>query len=77
MQAAPAVERVLVVDDEPDIVALVAYHLVKAGYRVSTAGNGTDAITQARTERPSLIVLDLMLPGISGFDVLEQLRADD
>jgi two-component system phosphate regulon response regulator PhoB len=70
-------ERVLVVDDEPDIVALVAYHLAKAGYRVATAAAGADAIELARRERPALIVLDLMLPGMSGFDVLEQLRADD
>lgn len=70
-------ERVLVVDDEPDIVALVAYHLVKAGYRVSTASSGPDAVAQARQERPSLIVLDLMLPGMSGFEVLEQLRAEE
>ena len=70
-------DRVLVVDDEPDIVALVAYHLAKAGYRVSTASSGGDAVTLARQERPALIVLDLMLPGMSGFDVLEQLRADD
>lgn len=68
-------ERVLVVDDEADIVALVAYHLVKAGYRVSTASSGPDALTAARQERPALIVLDLMLPGSSGYDVLEQLRA--
>jgi two-component system phosphate regulon response regulator PhoB len=70
----PAGERVLVVDDEADIVALVAYHLVKAGYRVSTASSGPDAIAAARQERPALIVLDLMLPGASGYDVLEQLR---
>ena len=70
-------DRVLVVDDEPDIVALVAYHLAKAGYRVSTASSGGDAVTLARQERPALIVLDLMLPGMSGFDVLEQLRADE
>jgi two-component system, OmpR family, phosphate regulon response regulator PhoB len=68
-------ERVLVVDDEADIVALVAYHLAKAGYRVSTASSGPDALTAARQERPALIVLDLMLPGASGYDVLEQLRA--
>jgi Response regulators consisting of a CheY-like receiver domain and a winged-helix DNA-binding domain len=68
-------ERVLVVDDEADIVALVAYHLAKAGYRVSTASSGPDALTAARQERPALIVLDLMLPGSSGYEVLEQLRA--
>ena len=70
-------ERVLVVDDEPDIVALVAYHLAKAGYRVSTASTGPDALGRARQERPALVVLDLMLPGMSGYDVLEQLRADE
>ena len=70
-------ERVLVVDDEPDIVALVAYHLAKSGYRVSTASNGQDALGLARQERPSIVVLDLMLPGLSGFDVPEQLRGDD
>jgi len=67
-------ERILVVDDEADIVALVAYHLVKAGYRVSTAATGPDALAAAREERPVLVVLDLMLPGASGFEVLEQLR---
>jgi two-component system phosphate regulon response regulator PhoB len=70
-------ERVLVVDDEPDIVALVVYHLAKAGYRVSSAAAGPDALAMARRERPALIVLDLMLPGMSGFEVLEQLRDDD
>jgi two-component system phosphate regulon response regulator PhoB len=73
---APA-ERVLVVDDEPDIVALVAYHLARAGYRVSTAVNGGDAISLAKAEPPALIILDLMLPGMSGFDVLEELRGDE
>jgi two-component system phosphate regulon response regulator PhoB len=68
-------ERILVVDDEADIVALVAYHLAKAGYRVSTAANGSDALASARQERPALVVLDLMLPGLSGYDVLEQMRA--
>jgi two-component system phosphate regulon response regulator PhoB len=77
MTPTPSGERVLVVDDEPDIVALVAYHLAKAGYRVATASSGTDALESARRERPSLIVLDLMLPGMSGYAVLEQLRAND
>src|SRR5690348_9465821 len=70
-------ERVLVVDDEPDIVGLVAYHLAKTGYRVSTASTGADALSMARDEHPALIVLDLMLPGMSGFEVLEQLRGSD
>jgi two-component system phosphate regulon response regulator PhoB len=70
-------DRILVVDDEADIVALVAYHLAKAGYRVSTASNGADALAAARQERPALVVLDVMLPGLSGYDVLEQLRGSD
>lgn len=71
-----AAERVLVVDDEPDIVALVAYHLAKSGYSVSTATSGTDGLAAARREKPSLVVLDLMLPGLSGLEVMEELRAD-
>jgi len=69
--------RVLVVDDEPDITALVAYHLARAGYRVSTASNGTEALKAVRTERPDVVVLDLMLPGTSGYDVLQELRRMD
>jgi two-component system phosphate regulon response regulator PhoB len=70
-------EHILVVDDEPDIVALVAYHLARAGYRVTTASSGTEALTLARSDRPALVVLDLMLPGISGYDVLERLRGEE
>jgi two-component system phosphate regulon response regulator PhoB len=66
--------RILVVDDEPDITALVAYHLAKAGFRVSTANTGSDALKAAREERPDIVVLDLMLPGVSGYDVLTELR---
>ena len=69
--------RILVVDDEPDITALVAYHLARAGYRVSTAANGTEALKAAREERPDVVVLDLMLPGVSGWDVLQELRRLD
>jgi len=67
-------ERVLVVDDERDITALVAYHLAKAGYRVTTAATGPAALDAVATEPPDLIVLDLMLPGRSGLEVLEELR---
>jgi two-component system phosphate regulon response regulator PhoB len=75
-QTGSPAERILVVDDEPDIVALVAYHLARAGYGVSTASSGPEALAKATAELPSLVVLDLMLPGMSGFDVLERLRAD-
>ena len=66
--------RILVVDDEPDITALVAYHLAKAGYRVSTAANGPEALKAAQEERPDIVILDVMLPGVSGLDVLADLR---
>jgi len=70
-------ERVLVVDDEPDIVALVAYHLAKSGYTVSTATSGPEGLAIARRDKPSIIVLDLMLPGLSGLEVMEELRGDN
>ena len=70
-------QRILVVDDEADIVALIVYHLAKAGYRISTAATGLDALDAALRERPALIVLDLMLPGLSGYEVLEQLRGSE
>ena len=66
----------LVVDDEPDITALVAYHLAKNGFRVSTAATGPDALRAVSDEMPSLIVLDRMLPGMSGDDVLATIRAN-
>jgi two-component system phosphate regulon response regulator PhoB len=66
--------RVLVVDDEPDITALVAYHLARAGYRVKTAATGPEALSAIAAEPPDLVVLDLMLPGHSGYDVLRELR---
>ncbi len=77
MTAATGSDRILVVDDEPDIVALVVYHLARAGYKVSSASTGTDALALAKRERPALVVLDLMLPGMSGFDVLARLREDE
>lgn len=68
---------ILVVDDEPDISALVAYHLARESYRVRTAANGAEAIRSVEVEHPDLIVLDLMLPGMSGLDVLQELRRRD
>jgi two-component system phosphate regulon response regulator PhoB len=74
-QTPSSTQPVLVVDDEPEIVSLVTYHLEKAGYVVSTASDGAEAIVKSRREQPCLIVLDLMLPGISGFQVLEAIRS--
>lgn len=71
-----AVARVLVVEDEPDIAALVAYQLTREGFRVETAGNGPEALAAVGREIPDLIVLDRMLPGLSGDEVLGQLKAE-
>lgn len=69
-------ETVLIVDDEPDVVDLLVYHLKKAGYRTITAGNGSSALQKARAELPVLVVLDLMLPELDGNEVCKQLKAD-
>lgn len=66
--------HILVVDDEPDISALVAFHLARERYRVRTAADGVEALHAMETERPDLVVLDLMLPGMSGLEVLAELR---
>lgn len=68
-------QRILVVDDEPDITALVAFHLARVGYRVTTAATGPEALRAVREAVPDLVILDLMLPGIPGFEVLRELRA--
>jgi two-component system OmpR family response regulator len=67
--------RILVVDDEPRIVDVVRAYLEREGYAVLTARDGDAALERIRTDNPDLIVLDLMLPRRSGFDVLRELRA--
>lgn len=69
--------RILVVEDERDIAALVAYQLSKAGFRVETAHSGDEALKAVDREVPDLVVLDRMLPGISGDEVLNRIRGDD
>jgi two-component system, OmpR family, phosphate regulon response regulator PhoB len=66
--------RILVVEDERDIAALVAYHLTKEGYRVRTAEAGQEALEALAAERPDLMILDLMLPGFSGYEVLQEMQ---
>ena len=67
---------VLVVDDEADLVELVAMNLERNGYSALTAGDGNRALELARKHRPALIVLDVMLPGVEGTEVARRLRAD-
>ena len=68
---------VLVVDDEEDIRRLVTFNLTDAGFKVDSVENGTDAVAAATRLRPSVVVLDLMLPDISGMEVCRRLRADE
>jgi len=70
------VARVLVVEDEAEIAALVAYQLTRDGYRVETARNGVSALDALNRNVPDLVVLDRMLPDLSGDDVLKAIRAD-
>jgi DNA-binding response OmpR family regulator len=72
----PNVARILVVDDEPKIVQLVRDYLERAGFAVSTARDGNEALMRAHQERPDLIVLDLGLPELDGLEVTRRLRRD-
>ncbi len=67
---------VLVVDDEPTIAEIVARYLERAGYRARIAGDGPAALAAVAQERPDLVVLDLMLPGIDGLEVMRRIRDD-
>jgi len=68
---------VLVVDDEPTIAEVVSRYLERAGYRTAVAWDGMQAIEAAASKRPDLVVLDLMLPGIDGLEVMRRLREQD
>lgn len=69
-------EKILIVDDEEHIVELLKFNLLNAGYEVITANNGIDALKIAKNENPSLLLLDLMLPGIDGFEVCKEIKRD-
>ncbi len=67
---------VLVADDDEDILQLVSFRLERAGYTVVTAADGQQALAAARQHQPDLAVLDVMMPGLNGYEVTRQLRAD-
>jgi two-component system phosphate regulon response regulator PhoB len=67
---------ILVIEDESDIQELVRYHLEREHFRVLAVGSGEDALKSTKRERPDLILLDLMLPGMDGLEVCRMLRAD-
>jgi two-component system phosphate regulon response regulator PhoB len=68
--------RILVVDDEPDVLDLVTYNLGQAGFQTETAADGAEALRKARSSAPDLILLDLMLPEMDGLEVCKLLRRD-
>ena len=70
-------KRILAVDDEIDVLLIVKTALQTEGYEVDTASNGPDALALTKENRPDLILLDVMMPGMSGFDVLRALKAED
>ncbi|EKQ53734.1 MULTISPECIES: response regulator transcription factor [unclassified Clostridium] len=72
-----AKEKILIVDDEEHIVELLKFNLLNAGYDIFTANNGIDAVKIAKAEKPNLLLLDLMLPGIDGFDVCKEIKRDN
>ncbi|MDR7605368.1 MAG: response regulator transcription factor [Armatimonadota bacterium] len=68
--------RVLVVDDDEAILSLLGSYLAREGFEVQTAGDGEAALAAARTSRPDVVVLDVLLPGLDGLEVLRRLRAE-
>ncbi|SHJ56715.1 two-component system, OmpR family, alkaline phosphatase synthesis response regulator PhoP [Clostridium cavendishii DSM 21758] len=71
-----AEEKILIVDDEEHIVELLKFNLESSGFKVITAYNGIDALKIIKEEHPKLVLLDLMLPGLDGYDVCKEVRRD-
>ncbi len=69
-------KKILSIEDDSFLLALLSGKLADAGYRVATATTGNEGLTKAKAERPDIILLDVMLPDIGGFEVLEKLKAD-
>lgn len=73
----PLIESVLIVDDEPMARTLLRLMLVRAGYDVSEAEDGYQALVKMRRQQPDIVILDVMMPGMDGFTVCENMRADE
>lgn len=67
---------VLIADDDPNIVLALRFLMEKAGYRVRAAGDGPSAVAALNEERPDVVLLDVMMPGLNGYDVCAEIRAD-
>ena len=70
-------KHVLIADDEPNIVVSLEFLMKREGHRVSVARNGDSALEAIRRDRPDLVLLDVMMPGRSGFEVCQAVRADE
>ena len=70
-------KKILVIEDEEDIIELVKYNLEKEGFAIYSADNGEDGLTKLRNLKPSLVILDLMLPGIDGLEVAKRIKKND
>jgi DNA-binding response OmpR family regulator len=68
-------KTVLLIEDEPNIIEAISFILSRDGWRVATHSNGVDAVDAVGVRKPDLVILDVMLPGRSGFDILRDLRA--
>ena len=68
--------KILIIEDDPDTARLVGLYLQREGHRVLSASDGADGLRQARASKPDLVVLDLMLPGMSGMDICRELRSE-
>ncbi|HKN39738.1 MAG TPA: response regulator, partial [Acidimicrobiia bacterium] len=68
--------RVLVVEDEPDVAELIRYNLTREGYEVVVASNGADALKTARELLPAVILLDIMVPQLNGWEVCRRLKQE-
>ena len=69
-------KQVLVIEDEPNIIEAISFLLMRDGWTVATHSNGRDAVEVVRARRPDLLILDVMLPGKSGYEILSELRAE-
>lgn len=69
--------KILLVDDEPDIIEIIRFNLEQKGYQISTASDGLEAIKAAEKEMPNLIIMDVMMPNLDGIEACERMRQDD
>ena len=69
-------DKIVVIEDEPDIVEVIAYNLKREGFNVHSANRGDEGLNEVRNQAPVLVILDLMLPGMDGLSVCQQIKSD-